>query len=712
MENLNIKSQKLRIRSNFLTFVEKVVVKPTEKWALCELITDYVPQFRKDQANEYSGDSLISLTTKTLYNFKYKPKTFYITLDPFYLDFIFLLTVDDLRSLIISQSDISEGVVFEEDEDLHHPRLGSTTLIFSTGEEYSTKSKLNDPTEAKRTLKFNSIMVCFNSGTVLGMKKAFYFSAEDAFRSRSGMKRLFTGKYHTMMNRVSKVLENINQVNWDYLKKSLLISYHKLVHGNFEIKKPMGVEKVVKEVEPQNPIDKIIQENHKQSKKRGTFLGVGKKMLRTTSNLKQVFDQIQSQKSLNPLAPSDTLPLESNPQPLPYPNKVSVIEEDKGEYDSETKLTAENLRSTFSLPKQGTLVGSIIPSRKQKESQESGFRKNATNIEKSSTIAINFDKSKPKPKDKDPIMASIIQKAQRMKTAGKITLESPTKDNQGKLLIPDSLNKLSRNGTSGSPSNRQVVLDTRLNTVDEKLLKKYTTNISITPSSDHSTPVKEENDFFFNNQSAIHSQVTRERTKNLDKSILSKRDPTSKSPNREKDDNTRLILQALQPKQKEIRSEGVHARKSIVFPMQARRFDTSKHMRSAASGNQSPIMKHKPTPRKHDDEKGLENYLFNAVYYNQYFELKEIMVLYPKNILGVLDEELNTLLIAAAQVGHKDIVQLFLNLGYDLDAQNAQGNTALHVALAYHHYDVGDLLVKHGAKQNITNARGRTAWEQ
>jgi len=104
------------------------------------------------------------------------------------------------------------------------------------------------------------------------------------------------------------------------------------------------------------------------------------------------------------------------------------------------------------------LVGSIIPSRKQKEHQESGFRKHLTNIDKSSTIVVNFDKPKPKPKDKDPIMASIIQKAQRMKTAGKITLESPTKDNQGRLLIPDSLNKLGRHGTSGSPNNRQVVL--------------------------------------------------------------------------------------------------------------------------------------------------------------------------------------------------------------------------------------------------------------
>jgi len=67
-------------------------------------------------------------------------------------------------------------------------------------------------------------------------------------------------------------------------------------------------------------------------------------MLRTTSNLKQVLGQIQSQKSLYPLAPSDTLQLEANPQPIPLPQKVSIIEEDKREYDSDTKITNENLR--------------------------------------------------------------------------------------------------------------------------------------------------------------------------------------------------------------------------------------------------------------------------------------------------------------------------------------------------------------------------------
>ena len=53
-----------------------------------------------------------------------------------------------------------------------------------------------------------------------------------------------------------------------------------------------------------------------------------------------------------------------------------------------------------------------------------------------------------------------------------------------------------------------------------------------------------------------------------------------------------------------------------------------------------------------------------------FLQLREIMVLYPKNIMGVHDEEMNTLLIAAAQSGHKDIVQLFLNLGCDVNAQN------------------------------------------
>jgi len=84
--------------------------------------------------------------------------------------------------------------------------------------------------------------------------------------------------------------------------------------------------------------------------------------------------------------------------------------------------------------------------------------------------------------------------------------------------------------------------------------------------------VREDRELFFNHQSTIHSQLTRERTKNLDKSILSKREGPSRSPNREKEESTNQILQALQPKQREIKSDAVvHARKSIVFPMQARK---------------------------------------------------------------------------------------------------------------------------------------------
>jgi len=62
--------------------------------------------------------------------------------------------------------------------------------------------------------------------------------------------------------------------------------------------------------------------------------------------------------------------------------------------------------ATFSLPKQGTLTGPAIGSKKPKEGQESAFRKNLTNIDKSKTILANNDKQKPK----DPIMTSIIQK--------------------------------------------------------------------------------------------------------------------------------------------------------------------------------------------------------------------------------------------------------------------------------------------------------------
>jgi len=351
MENLNIKSQKLRIRSNFLTFVEKVVVKATEKWALCELITSYIPQLRKDQTSTEYSDSSVSIKIKNLYDWKYKPKSFYITLDPFRLDFIFLLTVDalTLKTIIISQSDVGDEVAFEEDEDTHEKRLGCQTLVFSTGEEYSTKSKLNDPTEAKRVLRFNSIMVRVNADTILGMKKAFYFSAEDTFRSKPGAKRLVTKNYHNLLGRISMILENTTDMNWDYIKKSILSIYEYLIYGNFEIKKPMGAEIVVKEIkepEPEDELQKILEENARQSKKRETYIGVGKKMLRTVSNLKQALTQNQNQIQVQqspkhpPLMSTDTLPLD--------PQKVSIIEEDKGEYDSDTKIvTNDSLRGNF-----------------------------------------------------------------------------------------------------------------------------------------------------------------------------------------------------------------------------------------------------------------------------------------------------------------------------------------------------------------------------
>jgi len=46
------------------------------------------------------------------------------------------------------------------------------------------------------------------------------------------------------------------------------------------------------------------------------------------------------------------------------------------------------------------------------------------------------------------------------------------------------------------------------------------------------------------------------------------------------------------------------------------------------------------------------------------------MAFCPKNILSLKDEENNTLLMIAAQAGHKEIVELFLDLGCNKNAQN------------------------------------------
>ena len=62
----------------------------------------------------------------------------------------------------------------------------------------------------------------------------------------------------------------------------------------------------------------------------------------------------------------------------------------------------------------------------------------------------------------------------------------------------------------------------------------------------------------------------------------------------------------------------------------------------------------------------------------------------------------------AASSGHKDVAELLLAHGADVNAKNNNGSTPLHFAAALGHKDVAELLLAHGADVNAKNKGGST----
>ena len=65
-------------------------------------------------------------------------------------------------------------------------------------------------------------------------------------------------------------------------------------------------------------------------------------------------------------------------------------------------------------------------------------------------------------------------------------------------------------------------------------------------------------------------------------------------------------------------------------------------------------------------------------------------------------------LILAASSGYRDIVQLLLDAGANVDEQGADGETALHWAVTNAHAEVVETLLKAGASMAIRNEEGKT----
>jgi hypothetical protein len=57
--------------------------------------------------------------------------------------------------------------------------------------------------------------------------------------------------------------------------------------------------------------------------------------------------------------------------------------------------------------------------------------------------------------------------------------------------------------------------------------------------------------------------------------------------------------------------------------------------------------------------------------------------------------------------GNQSAVTLLLDAGADIDAKNEEGNTALHHALQMGHFDVARLLIGRRADQTISNDAGK-----
>lgn len=73
---------------------------------------------------------------------------------------------------------------------------------------------------------------------------------------------------------------------------------------------------------------------------------------------------------------------------------------------------------------------------------------------------------------------------------------------------------------------------------------------------------------------------------------------------------------------------------------------------------------------------------------------------------NVRDKFGNTLLAVATQNNRKRIVKAGVRAGVPLDAQNAQGQTAMHFAYAYGYVELAEYLIHKGANPMLANVHG------
>jgi len=103
-------------------------------------------------------------------------------------------------------------------------------------------------------------------------------------------------------------------------------------------------------------------------------------------------------------------------------------------------------------------------------------------------------------------------------------------------------------------------------------------------------------------------------------------------------------------------------------------------------------------------------YLFSRARHGHYDDISTAL----KNgfEIDTKDGQGNTLMLVAAQNGHKRITKLCLRHGADINIQNSiSGNTALHFSFLYNHLSLFDYLLGKGADDNVLNEMDETCYD-
>jgi uncharacterized protein len=91
---------------------------------------------------------------------------------------------------------------------------------------------------------------------------------------------------------------------------------------------------------------------------------------------------------------------------------------------------------------------------------------------------------------------------------------------------------------------------------------------------------------------------------------------------------------------------------------------------------------------------------------NTAYEAIAIEMVEKGSPLLVMDKDQNTSLMLSARAGSQRLVELLLQGGVPVNAQNRNGQTALDVAEAAHHQPIAELLKRHGARRG-NNTSGK-----